>query len=57
MPTDLAALVVLIVAIFPGVAGELVYRAFAGVVSWRDTAINNTFRVLGFSLGGALLHE
>lgn len=56
MPTDLSALVVLIAAIFPGVAGEVIYRAFIGVVSWRDTAINNTFRVLGFSLGGATLY-
>lgn len=56
MPVDITALVILIVVLLPGAVGEWIYRSFVGVVSWRDTALNTTFRLLGFSLAGATIY-
>lgn len=54
MPPTITALLVLL-AIFPGVFGEFIYRTFVGV-DWREHFSETVLRLSGFSVIGLVLY-
>lgn len=56
MPTTITALIIIIVAIFPGVLGNRVYQAIVGI-DWRDKEFQVILRLTGFSVVGAVLYS
>ena len=56
MPTTITALIIIIVAIFPGVFGNKAYQAIVGI-NWRDKEFQVILRLAGFSIVGAVLYS
>lgn len=56
MPTTITAIVITIVAIFPGVLGNRAYQAIVGI-DWRDKEFQVILRLAGFSVVGAVLYS
>lgn len=56
MPTTITALIIIIVAIFPGVLGNKAYQAIVGI-NWRDKEFQVILRLAGFSIVGAVLYS
>ena len=55
MPTTITALIILIVAIFPGVLGNRVYQVLVGI-DWREKEFQVILRLAGFSVVGAVIY-
>jgi hypothetical protein len=55
MPTTVTALVIVLVAVFPGLVGDLVYRSLVGV-DWREKDWQTVLRLLGFSIVGLVIY-
>lgn len=55
MPTTITALIIIIVAIFPGVLGNRAYQMIVGI-DWRDKEFQVILRLAGFSVVGAVLY-
>lgn len=55
MPTTITALIIIIVAIFPGVLGNKAYQMIVGI-DWRDKEFQVIIRLTGFSIVGAVLY-
>ena len=55
MPTSLAALLIILLGVFPGVPGEWAYRMLVGT-DWREKESRTVIRLLGFSLAGITLY-
>lgn len=56
MPTTISALIIIIVAIFPGLLGNIAYRMIIGV-DWRAKEFQVIIRLIGFSIIGAVLYS
>jgi len=56
MPTTITALIIIIVAIFPGVMGNKAYQTIVGI-NWRDKEFQVILRLAGFSIIGAVLYS
>jgi len=56
MPTTITALIIIIVAIFPGVLGNRAYQVIVGI-DWRDKDFQVILRLAGFSVIGAVLYS
>lgn len=54
MPT-LAALLIVVAAIFPGILGDKIYRTFVGW-NWREKDWQSVIRLLGFSITGLTIY-
>lgn len=55
MPTTITALIIIIVAIFPGVLGNKAYQMLVGI-NWREKEFQVLLRLAGFSVIGAVLY-
>jgi hypothetical protein len=55
LPTSVAALLIAIFAVLPGVPGEKAYRSLVGV-DWREDKWQRTLRLLTFSIIGLALY-
>jgi len=55
MPETPAALLILLIAILPGVFGNIVFQARLGI-DWRAQKWESLLRLLGFSMGGLVLY-
>lgn len=56
IPTTVAGLLVIVLALLPGVPGDRVYRLIAGV-SWREKQFDFVLRLLLFSTAGLALYS
>jgi hypothetical protein len=56
MPTTIAALIIILVCVFPGVLGDRVYRTLVGI-DWREKDFRAILRLIGFSLIGAVFYS
>jgi hypothetical protein len=56
MPTTITAIIITIVAIFPGVLGNRAYQTIVGI-DWRDKEFQVILRLAGFSVIGAVLYS
>lgn len=55
IPTTLVSLLVVLLAVLPGIPGDQVYRSLAGV-SWREKEHRHVLRLLSFSVLGLALY-
>ena len=55
IPTTLVGLLVVLLAVLPGIPGDPVYRSLAGV-SWREKEHRHVLRLLSFSVLGLALY-
>jgi hypothetical protein len=55
MPTTQAALLILVLAVLPGIPGNAVYRVLVGV-SWREPQWETVLRLIGLSAMGLVLY-
>lgn len=55
MPTSISAILIIVLAVFPGAVGDLIYRTLVGV-TWREKEWQSIFRLLGFSICGLALY-
>jgi len=56
MPTSISALLIIVIAIFPGTLGNNVYRRLIGV-DWREKEFRTIVRLIGFSVVGVVLYS
>ncbi len=56
MPTTITALIIIIVAVFPGVLGNRAYQTIVGI-NWRDKEFQVILRLAGFSVIGLVLYS
>lgn len=56
MPVDLTALLIALVAIFPGIIGNKIYKAIVGIY-WQEQDYQSIMRLLGFSVMGIILYS
>ena len=56
MPTTITALLIILVAIFPGVLGNRVYQVLVGI-DWREKEFQVILRLAGFSVVGAVIYS
>jgi len=56
MPTTITALIIIIVAIFPGVLGNRAYQVLVGI-DWREKEFQVILRLTGFSVVGAVIYS
>jgi hypothetical protein len=56
VPTSIAGLLVLLLAVLPGIPGDHLYRAIAGV-SWREKDATRILRLLTFSVLGLVVYS
>lgn len=56
MPTSVTAVLVALIAVFPGLIGNWVYQNLVGV-DWREKEWRSILRMLGFSIIGAVLYS
>jgi hypothetical protein len=56
MPTTLASVLVAVIAVFPGLIGDRIYRMIVGV-DWREKDWQAVLRLLGFSVVGVALYS
>lgn len=55
MPTSAASVLVVVLAILPGLIGDYVYRQLIGW-DWREREWRSVIRLIAFSVGGATLY-
>jgi hypothetical protein len=55
MPTSATAVLIALVALFPGLIGNTVYRRLLGV-DWREKEWQSILRLLGFSVFGVVIY-
>lgn len=56
MPTTITAIIILVVAIFPGVLGNKAYQVLVGI-DWREKEFQVILRLAGFSVIGAVIYS
>lgn len=56
MPTTITALIIIVVAIFPGVLGNRAYQVLVGI-DWREKEFQVILRLAGFSIIGAVIYS
>jgi hypothetical protein len=56
MPGSLAAVLVLVFALFPGFIGNRIYETFIGI-DWREREWRTVLRLTGFSVTGAVIYS
>jgi hypothetical protein len=54
--TALLGLVIILIAIFPGILGNKIYQSIIGL-DWRDSETKIIFRLAGFSVAGVVLYS
>jgi len=55
LPTSIAALLIILIAVFPGLIGNRIYRIIIGV-DWREKEIGLILRLMAFSVMGLVLY-
>ena len=55
MPTTIAGLLIILIAVFPGLIGNRIYRIIIGV-DWREKEVGMILRLLAFSIVGLVLY-
>jgi Family of unknown function (DUF6338) len=56
MPDSVTAVLIALIAVFPGLMGNSVYRSLLGV-DWREKEWHSVLRLLGFSVIGIVLYS
>ena len=56
MPTTITALLIIVVAVFPGMFGNRIYQVIVGI-DWRERDFQVIIRLAGFSIIGAVLYS
>jgi len=56
MPTSITALLIIIIAVFPGLIGDRVYQFIVGV-DWREKEFRTVLRLIGFSVVGVAIYS
>ena len=55
MPDTIVGLLIIVIAIFPGLIGDKIYRVLVGV-DWREKEWQGVLRLIGFSVVGVTLY-
>lgn len=55
MPDSIASVLIIVIAIFPGLIGDRIYRSLVGV-DWREKEWQGVLRLLGFSVVGITIY-
>ncbi len=56
IPTTAAGVLVIVLAVLPGLPGDYVYRTWVGV-TWRERDVHHLLRLLSFSLLGLVVYS
>jgi hypothetical protein len=56
MPDTIVGLLIIVIAIFPGLIGDKIYRVIVGV-DWREKEWQGVLRLIGFSVIGVTLYS
>ena len=56
MPTTITALLIITIAVFPGLIGDRVYQFIVGV-DWREKEFRTILRLIGFSVIGVVIYS
>lgn len=55
MPDSITGLLIIIIAIFPGLLGDRIYQSLVGT-DWREKEFRSIIRLIGFSVVGVVLY-
>ncbi len=56
MPTSITALLIITIAVFPGLIGNRIYQTMVGV-DWREKEFRTVLRLIGFSVVGVVIYS
>jgi len=56
MPTSITALLIVLIAVFPGLIGNWVFQAMVGA-DWREKEFRTILRLVGFSVVGVVIYS